>query len=840
MGGTADAPGGGQVPGGVDPSTPEESRAVAAIQSALTAGKGVLLVGRSRAGSSPLIAAALRGLGPDVVVAMRGEGTGDDVAAGLPILVSTTGRLVAPDLRQAEMAGRLVSITLPALAPSQVLEAIRSRFGGTLGDPEWARLVPMHRVSDLDLLVDAVSRLRGEEGQAGLRVDPEPVAGALADGQLRERAWAVADGVAGDPGEIAWTLDLLSLVPELEVGRVEHTLRDLGVADPAGVLERLETAGVITAVTSAEDVHLHVRDGAVQQVLYWSLGSLRRRRLEGLIGPRLRMSPVAELSRGELLHLAAQESSVERSGAPEILVAAARASLRAADRARSLRVAQAAVDSGGGFDAEMLLAAAKIEVGEVEQARLLLEGLIPRAKDDAERMGAVVALLRLTFDTRIEAPGLRGYPEAQPDEVERGVLRGFLLHALGDVVGGASLVERGIDRLEGAGLAHAHYVIGTARVLNGRFSSADGHLEHAEAMLRAAGEDASMVQMLRADMLFFQGRAQESIAMLRGFMASDRSFHHPAALGTCGHMLGWLLLMTGSTSSAVVEFRRSVDHLEVAGVTTLALMARSELASALAVAGRHDDGTAVILPNEIELAKTPGGPPLAASTLEQARGWLAACAGDRVEAARLFIAAAGICEKSDMTIGVFVTLFEAARCGAARAVLERMRALSARIEGPFAVFALRFVEALAQADRDAVPDSGIEFEAVARDALSMGLHPLAAEAFAHSVQAYTASGREREAAAAARRRDEQMRICGIDRILLVPERRVRPLSVREGEIADLAAAGLSNREISERLVLSIRTVETHLLRVYQKLGIRRRGELAEALVGAPRALVEDA
>jgi DNA-binding CsgD family transcriptional regulator len=52
------------------------------------------------------------------------------------------------------------------------------------------------------------------------------------------------------------------------------------------------------------------------------------------------------------------------------------------------------------------------------------------------------------------------------------------------------------------------------------------------------------------------------------------------------------------------------------------------------------------------------------------------------------------------------------------------------------------------------------------------------------------------------------------------------LTPREHEIAVLAARGLSSREIADRLVVSVRTVDNTLLRAYRKLGISRRGELA--------------
>ena len=52
---------------------------------------------------------------------------------------------------------------------------------------------------------------------------------------------------------------------------------------------------------------------------------------------------------------------------------------------------------------------------------------------------------------------------------------------------------------------------------------------------------------------------------------------------------------------------------------------------------------------------------------------------------------------------------------------------------------------------------------------------------------------------------------------------------RSARWPSLAAEGLTNREIAERLFVTIKTVETHLMAVYRKLGIRSRDELAEAL-----------
>ena len=55
------------------------------------------------------------------------------------------------------------------------------------------------------------------------------------------------------------------------------------------------------------------------------------------------------------------------------------------------------------------------------------------------------------------------------------------------------------------------------------------------------------------------------------------------------------------------------------------------------------------------------------------------------------------------------------------------------------------------------------------------------------------------------------------------------LSAQERKIAELAAAGQSNKQIAAQLYLSPRTVGAHLYRIFPKLGITSRAGLSMAL-----------
>jgi DNA-binding CsgD family transcriptional regulator len=112
----------------------------------------------------------------------------------------------------------------------------------------------------------------------------------------------------------------------------------------------------------------------------------------------------------------------------------------------------------------------------------------------------------------------------------------------------------------------------------------------------------------------------------------------------------------------------------------------------------------------------------------------------------------------------------------------------------------------------------------------MGTDLLAAAASSDAAVVLRRAGEAREASAAERRTGILVDRCEgpVTPALQATEARAW-LTPAERDTAVLAAAGRSNKEIAEELILSPRTVENRLQRVYEKLGISGRTEVAEAL-----------
>jgi len=244
------------------------------------------------------------------------------------------------------------------------------------------------------------------------------------------------------------------------------------------------------------------------------------------------------------------------------------------------------------------------------------------------------------------------------------------------------------------------------------------------------------------------------------------------------------------------------------------------LAGALAISGRHDEAAELLA--ESEAIDMPPAEVYAVETL-QARAWLAVAEGDIPRAQVILDEAARRGERTGDVAGQVSALHDLARIGTGRDVADRLSDAARSMEGELPAARVDHVRALVANDPAGLERVATVFE-------TMGADVFAAEAAASAAVAWRRLGRPREAAAAERRVGILSARCdGAQTPALGGIAARAVITSAEQQVARLAAAGRSNKQIAEELVLSLRTVENYLHRVYEKLGIPGRADLAAAL-----------
>ncbi|MFC6895164.1 LuxR C-terminal-related transcriptional regulator [Nonomuraea dietziae] len=198
--------------------------------------------------------------------------------------------------------------------------------------------------------------------------------------------------------------------------------------------------------------------------------------------------------------------------------------------------------------------------------------------------------------------------------------------------------------------------------------------------------------------------------------------------------------------------------------------------------------------------------------LRQAMAWTLAARGDVAGAIAALLALAD----QALPVQTPFLLHDVVRLGRPSLVASRIIG-----EGPLVALFARHAGAGTGAELDAV---SLEFE-------RLGLILHAAEAAAQAARRYRDRGMTRAAQAARTRAWALSRRCQGARTPALLDLDVPELTPRQREIALLAAQGLTNREIAERLVVSIRTVANTLYAVYEKTGVSDRTALADLLLG---------
>jgi DNA-binding NarL/FixJ family response regulator len=209
--------------------------------------------------------------------------------------------------------------------------------------------------------------------------------------------------------------------------------------------------------------------------------------------------------------------------------------------------------------------------------------------------------------------------------------------------------------------------------------------------------------------------------------------------------------------------------------------------------------------------------------LARARCAVAAASPDPMQAGDLALRAADEALEREQPAMAVLHGHDAARHGQVRAAAARIEGIASGMTGPLLPVVANHVLAWSRGDAGAI-------DAASHAYADLGAYLPAAEASITAAQLHKASGRRTAAAAAgARAAVLRERCAGCHTAVLDEATRPSPLTHRELEVTRLAARGLSNRRIAAELGISVRTVETHVLRACSKLGVANRLALGPAL-----------
>jgi DNA-binding CsgD family transcriptional regulator len=656
----------------------------------------------------------------------------------------------------------------------------------------------------------------------------------------------VLSGVLADDGGLWRWRGPLTITPSLRdtiAGRVgELTVREREVLELLAYGEPLG-ADLLAALGSLDDVqHLEDRqlvavqpDGQRLQVrLAHPLHGEVIRDGCGVLRARATMRRLAEAVAGaglrrreDVLRVAVWRLDAGMAGDPGLLLAGCEHARVVRDLELAERLGRAAVAAGGGAPALTALGTVLFYSDRHDEAEEVFATAWESETDEDARMD-LGAQRSLNL-----AAGLGDIAKA------RAVLE-ETTRPIRDVAAreGMKSIQAVLAILTGD-LAAAHDVLTRARrtgVLSPRGVRATGVAEAAVLAARGrAAECLTRTAELRAEIVrepdsmgsltaSLIGNATSSALLLGDLDAAERLADEGYGLNGEFGSWGRAIVEFGTFQARVLRLRgRLADALARARDAAARLPARSmlagsclgELAHASALLG--DVAAAEQALARAEATGLPIGPSVVVP-LRLAQAWTLVERGDVAGAVELCLEAAECALPCDVPFA----LHDVVRLGRPELVAARLAA--GEVEGPLvALFA-----------RHAAARDGAELDAVSAGFERLGLLLHAAEAAAHAAARYREAELSRGARTAETRAWRLTQRCQGARTLALLDLDVPGLTPRQREIALLAARGLTNREIAERLVVSVRTVANTLYAIYDKTGVNDRTDLADLLNRPPR------
>jgi DNA-binding CsgD family transcriptional regulator len=744
------------------------------------------------------------------------------LAAGGAAFVLATVRAGAPcpdavvSLWKDELAARL---ELQALSAFEVAAVLEDALGGSVeratlwrlfeltdGNPLFLRELVQSALSGGSLtMADGLWRWDGAVDATGLR---ELVTGRLQQLEQGERR----------------AVDLVALSEPVP-------LHLIGECVPEQDLVAVERAGLVVVDERAEERLVRIDHPLYAEVLRGMMGAAARRAHHRALAAALaRRGAESSVDR---LRLAAWSLEAGGDVPADLLVEASVAAHAAFDDVLAERLARAGVRAGAGLAGVLALAEALRGRNRADEAAAALREHEPVAAGTALAWAYVISRAEtLGADLGRADETLAFLSRAQAwddsDEWQRLVVALSLPARLaagryGEVVALGHVIATDGDVVVSTRV-RAAVPVGLALVEVGRVGEAVALVDEATALAAQVVDELPRVMQqlmrVRVAAMWTQGEWGELRPLVAWYYEEGNRQHDPAVLGPTAYVLGLVDFASGDVQQAVRWLVEAVGHLEVSDSDGYLAACLGRLAQAMAVTGEAETARA-FLERARAAAATRPDEWLRVMELGAAEIWTLAADGDLIRARRAALALCARLVEQPGNQALF--LHEALRLGEPpEAVAPRLRELAGRFPGPVVAAFAEHAEAMRDGD-------GARLDRLSEQLGALPAALLAAEVAAEAAVAHARAGD----VPAARRAESQSqrwaaRCPGAQTPALLGLRGPS-LTRREREVALLAADGLTTPAIASRLTLSERTVESHLYRAFDKLGVRARHELRDVL-----------